>query len=104
MQNPTVWLNRMVKVLAAVSVLFTATPIHAQQLTYLTLNQAYQLAQENYPMVKQKKLVEQTANLNIDNLSAGFLPQFSLSGQSTYQSDVTKIEVPIAGFKIEAPG
>ncbi|HSQ44091.1 MAG TPA: TolC family protein, partial [Ginsengibacter sp.] len=73
----------------------------AQEITNLSIEQANQFARENYPMVKQKDLIKQTANLNIENLSKGFLPQFTIAGQATYQSDVTKIDIPIPGFKIE---
>jgi len=103
MQNLTVWLNRIVKVFTAASALLSVTTIRAQQLTTLTLNQANQLAQNNYPVIKQRDLVKQTANLNVENLSKKYLPQFSFSGQASYQSDVTKIVVPIPGFKIEPP-
>lgn len=73
----------------------------AQQISKLNLQQAYALAQQNYPLIKQKDLVRQTAAINIDNLQKGFLPQVTLSGQATYQSDVTKIPVSIPGFNIE---
>lgn len=77
--------------------------VQAQQLTHLTLEQANQLAQQNYPLIKQKDLVKQTADITIANLNKQFLPQISANGQATYQSDVTKIDVPLPGFKIEPP-
>lgn len=76
----------------------------AQPLQQLSLATAYELSQKNYPAVKQKDLVRQTAGISVENLQKGFLPQFSLSGQATYQSDVTKVSVPIPGVNIEAPG
>lgn len=66
----------------------------------LSLQKAYELAQQNYPMIKQLGLVKQTTNLSIENLNKGFLPQFSLNGQASYQSDVTKVDVPIPGITI----
>lgn len=70
----------------------------------LTLDSAYAAARKNYPLIKQKDLIRQTSDLTIENLRKGYLPQFSLSGQATYQSDVTKIDVPVPGVKIEPPG
>jgi outer membrane protein TolC len=67
----------------------------------LSLQKAYELAQQNYPLIKQRDLVKQTTAFTIDNLSKGFLPQFSLSGQATYQSEVTQVKVPVPGFAIE---
>ena len=69
----------------------------------LNLEKAYDLARKNYPVTKQSGLIEQTASLTIDNLSKGYLPQITLSGQATYQSDVTKVPVNIPGFNIESP-
>ncbi|HEY6062133.1 MAG TPA: TolC family protein, partial [Chitinophagaceae bacterium] len=69
----------------------------------LSLQKAYDLAQQNYPLIKQRDLVKQTTSLTIDNLSKGFLPQFSLSGQATYQSQVTEFAVPIPGFTFNGP-
>jgi len=82
---------------------FIAGKAMAQDTSLLTLAQAYDLAQKNYPLIKQKDLVRQTADLSISNLSKGYLPQLSISGQATYQSDVTKVNVPIAGINIESP-
>ena len=82
---------------------FIAGEAMAQDTSLLTLSQAYDLTQKNYPLIKQKDLVRQTADLSISNLSKGYLPQLSISGQATYQSDVTKVNVPIPGINIEAP-
>ncbi len=76
--------------------------LRAQQQT-LTLSKAYELAQQNYPLVKQRELLKQTAGINIDNLSKGFLPQVSVNGQASYQSDVTKITIPLPGISITPP-
>jgi outer membrane protein TolC len=69
----------------------------------LSLQQAYDLAQKNYPLIKQRELISKTKEYTIDNLSTGFLPQINLSGQATYQSDVTSVKVPIPGVNIESP-
>jgi outer membrane protein TolC len=74
-----------------------------QDSTTLTLDKAYRLAQENYPLIRQKNLVRQTAALTIENISKGFLPQLNISGQATYQSQVTSVPVKIPGFEIEEP-
>ncbi len=67
----------------------------------LTLQQANDLARQNYPLVKQRDLIKQTGNITIENLSKGYLPQLTLSGQASYQSAVTEINSPIPGFKVE---
>jgi len=70
----------------------------------LNLQKAYDLAQQNYPLIKQRDLIKQTSAYTIDNISKGFLPQITFSGQATYQSDVTAVKVPIPGVNIESPG
>ncbi|MEJ7740568.1 MAG: TolC family protein [Chitinophagaceae bacterium] len=70
----------------------------------LTLEKSQELARLNYPLVKQKQLIRQTADINIANLGKSYLPQLSLGGQATYQSDVTQVSIPVSGFKIEPPG
>jgi outer membrane protein TolC len=75
----------------------------AQDTATLTLDSAYRLAQENYPLIRQKNLVRQTAALTIENIGKGYLPQLNIAGQVTYQSEVTSVPVKIPGIDIESP-
>src|ERR1043165_8514405 len=74
-----------------------------QGLQTLTLEQANNLAAVNYPLIKQRALIKQTAGLTIENLQKGYLPQVTINGQASYQSDVTSIPVKIPNFNIETP-
>lgn len=85
------------------AVLLLPAGLFAQSLQKISLTEAYELSQKNYPAVKQKDLVKQTAAISVENLQKGFLPQFSLSGQATYQSDVTKVPFSLPGLTIESP-
>lgn len=69
----------------------------------LSLDKVNELARQNYPLIKQQDLINRTRDINIENLQKNFLPQFSLNGQASYQSEVTKINIPIPGIKIESP-
>src|SRR6185369_6150572 len=64
----------------------------------MDLAQAYDLATKNYPAIREKDLLRQTASLQIDNLQKLWLPQVTLSAQGSYQSSVSKIDVSIPGF------
>jgi hypothetical protein len=66
---------------------------NAQEPT-LSLQKAYELAQQNYPLIKQRELIKQTSEYSVDNLGKGFLPQIFFSGQATYQSEVTEPNLP----------
>ena len=48
--------------------LFLPGFLWAQQRRELDIDQAYDLAIKNYPVSKQKNLVRQTAEINIENL------------------------------------
>lgn len=81
--------------------LFFARHAAGQNAQSLTLSQAYDFAIKNYPYIKQRDLVKQTENITIENLQKGYLPQVTMSGQATYQSEVTGITFPVAGFTIQ---
>jgi len=87
----------------AVLILFTLiTNVAGAQLPgRLTLEEANTLARNNFPAIKQLDLVKQTAGLNVENLKKGFLPQLSINGQATYQSDVTGLNLSLPGVNID---
>lgn len=57
----------------------------------LTLDECQQLARENYPLLQKYDLIKQTAAYSIENINKGYLPQLSLSGQASYQSETTAL-------------
>ena len=93
-------LNNMVKALAGFIILFHVFDLKAQNKKYLSLEEVYRLSEQNYPAIKQKDLIKQTENITLKNLNTGFLPQVSFSGQATYQSDVTSVDIPLPNIKI----
>jgi len=74
--------------------------LYAQEPT-LSLQKAYELAQQNYPLIKQRELIKQTSEYSEENLGKGFLPQINISGHATYQSAVTQVKLPAPGIFIE---
>lgn len=66
----------------------------------ISLDQCYLLAKENYPLVKQLGLITKIKDLNLDNLSKGYLPQISINGQATYQSEVTSLPISIPNVEV----
>ena len=57
----------------------------------ISLEECYEKARANYPLIKQKELVSKSMEYSIANVQTGYLPQLSVNGQATYQSDVTRI-------------
>jgi outer membrane protein TolC len=65
-----------------------------------SIEQCYVWARENYPIVSQLKMIDKTTQYNVSNASSGNLPQITLSGQATYQSDVTALPIEIPNMEI----
>ncbi|CAH0310064.1 hypothetical protein SRABI27_04740 [Pedobacter sp. Bi27] len=72
----------------------------AQTANKLSLQDCYQLAEQNYPLVKQRELITKTADYTIENIRKGLLPQLNIYGQATYQSAVTAIPIKLPGVDI----
>lgn len=58
----------------------------AQPLSSITLDDCQTLARQNYPLIRQRALIEQTKTYSLANAAKGYLPQLNLSGQATYQN------------------
>src|ERR1700761_1219478 len=68
----------------------------AAQGSRLTLDSCYRLAEANYPLTRQRELIQKTSEYNIANITKGVYPQLNVNGQATYQSAVTSLSLPPA--------
>lgn len=84
------------------SMALTITRLQAQTKP-LTIREAYQLARKNYPMIRQQGLIEKTRDYSVSNAAKGYLPQFTVLGQATYQSAVTEFNLPVSIPGVEFP-
>jgi outer membrane protein TolC len=66
----------------------------------ITLDDCYIRARENYPNLKQAEIRKDISGLNKENNNTNYLPQVSLNGQATYQSDVTKVDIQLPNISI----
>ena len=73
-----------------------------------TLEECWQAAEKNYPLIRQYGLIEKTTALTVANIQKGWLPQVSAQAQATYQSDVTSwpdgMKSMMAGMGIDMQG
>lgn len=69
----------------------------------ISLDDCYRLARENYPRLQDTKRQKEISDLRIQNIGVSWNPQLNLNGQATYQSEVTKVNVPIPGVTIPSP-
>ncbi|MCD7942878.1 MAG: TolC family protein [Bacteroides intestinalis] len=88
----------MKRTILSFSFILAAMLAHAQ----LTLEGCQHSVQTNYPLVRQYGLIEKAREYNLENAGKGYLPQFTLSGKATYQSDVTKLPVDIPGIDMKS--
>uniref|UniRef100_F4C8L0 Outer membrane efflux protein n=1 Tax=Sphingobacterium sp. (strain 21) TaxID=743722 RepID=F4C8L0_SPHS2 len=66
----------------------------------LTLDDCQNQAQVNYPLIKKRDLVERSKAYAIEKAAKGYLPQFIINAQATYQSAVTEIPIQMQGIEI----
>jgi nucleoside phosphorylase len=60
----------------------------------LSLEECQIEVQKSFPLMKGKALLNQSSQLNIENLKVANLPRLYANGQVSYQSDVTGISFP----------
>jgi outer membrane protein TolC len=75
------------------SLLWAVMPAISSAQQTLTLDSCYLLARKNYPLIAQQDLITRSRDALIDNLSTGRLPQLTLYGRASYQSDVTHVPI-----------
>ncbi|MDW3209646.1 MAG: TolC family protein [Reichenbachiella sp.] len=61
----------------------------AQSQWPLTLDSCLIMAEQNYPQIAQFDLISQSTDYTLSNAQKGKLPQLSINGQASYQSEVT---------------
>jgi outer membrane protein TolC len=74
--------------------------VGAQEPASLSIEESYSLARQHYPLLKQLELIAKTEAYSVGNAAKGYLPQLNISGQATYQSEVTTIPIHIPGMNI----
>ncbi|MFT3994133.1 MAG: TolC family protein [Dysgonomonas sp.] len=72
----------------------------------MTIEECQEKARTNYPLISQYDLISKSTEYTLSNISKSYLPQFSLNGQATYQSEVTKLPIDFSslGLPIDIKG
>lgn len=74
--------------------------INAQSQKPLNLEDCYSLSKQNYPLIKQRELIQKSKEYSVQNASRSYLPQIAINGQATYQSDVTSLPIKLPGVEV----
>src|SRR5918993_396398 len=91
----------MIKALTLVCLIGCLAKVSGQPSDALTIAESYRLAAEQYPMTKQRGLIERSKEYSISNAAKGFLPVITINGQDTYQSDVTDLPIELPEYNVD---
>ncbi len=83
---------------AAFMLLLVTQPLFAQQ--GLTIEECQQKARDNYPLIRQRGLIDLSEQYTISNIGKVWLPQIALNAQATYQSDVVHFPFSLPGVNV----
>lgn len=72
----------------------------AKGLAQLSIEDCHEKARANYPLINQYGLIDKSEQFSLANIAKSYLPQLSLNGQASYQSDVTKIPIDFASLDL----
>lgn len=78
------------RLLLIIMLIFFSAQVQSQSGQPLSIDSCYAKARRNYPLIKQFGLIEKSKSYSLENVSKGYLPQITVAGQATYQSDVTQ--------------
>ncbi|RYU91908.1 TolC family protein [Mucilaginibacter terrigena] len=90
-------MKHLLLIIGICGAIFTA---NAQTTKLLRLEDCYVQARANYPLVNRQQLISKSAQYSIENAAKGYLPQISINGQATYQSDVTQVPIKLSGVDV----
>jgi len=79
---------------------FVSSTVLAQEIRRLQIDSCFEMAKRNFPLINQLGLLQQSKDFSIDNANKAYLPQVSINGSATYQSDVTKVPIAIPSMSI----
>ncbi|NJK98092.1 MAG: TolC family protein, partial [Bacteroidales bacterium] len=74
--------------------------LKSQEFGPVSFTECINKAKKYHPFSKDKQTIDATRLAKLNNISVSWLPQLSLNAQATYQSEATKISVPIPGVNI----
>lgn len=87
-------------ILFTFSALLLVQSAWSQQDTIITPDYCFKRALATYPLTRQGELYTRLHELQINTLKAGNLPQVTLNGQASYQSDVTEFPINLPNITI----
>jgi outer membrane protein TolC len=88
------WNHRSTGIL---SLLLVLSAFSRAQTKVITIEKCYELARQNYPLIKKHDLIARSSNYSIENAGKFYLPQFSVNGFASYQSQTINFQDVVGG-------
>lgn len=66
----------------------------------LSIEDCYKKAERNNPLYQNSQFIEASSQYNVSNAMKAWLPNISVSGKATYQSEVTEFPISLPGIDI----
>jgi outer membrane protein TolC len=67
----------------------------------VSIDDCYRLARENYPLIKKQDLLSRSRTYSLQNAARMYLPQVSVSGQASYQSETVGFPDVFSGLPVQ---
>lgn len=95
----------MKKIIIIVGLITITINSYSQFIDSISISDCYHLLNTNFPIVKQKVLIEASENYKLKNINTQLLPQLNLQAQATYQSTGLELQLPMlqAASTVEVP-
>lgn len=94
-------MNQLKLVFGLFSYFFSISVFGQIQSSSIPLEEAYQWAEQHYPLIKDSDLIDKIEAINLTNIRKSGLPKISLNGQGQLQSE--NINIPLGDNTINAP-
>ena len=90
-------MNPIYRLIALLIICIPNRVLEAQPMSLLSLKDVQRLSRENYPLLQQQAYYKELQANKWHETGLLNMPQLSVTGQATYQSEVTQFNIPGSG-------
>lgn len=96
-------MGKSFNVAGRLSVLIMAAAVSLPAPAQVTLEECFEMAEANYPDIRKRELIEASGKYDLAIASQSWIPQFSINGKASWQSDVVEMPFEIPGYDFNLP-
>lgn len=91
-------MKQFIRIISLVLFCFGPSSLFSQNT--VSLDDCYEWARTNYPLIKNQGLLEESTQMMLNATSKANLPQLKINGQASYQSEVTAFPIQIPNLEV----